>query len=95
MRLDKVADHREPNSETATLKRNSTLILNEELENVRQSIWRNADAIVGNLDHDRAGFCFCSQRDGAARWRVLRCVVEQITDNLREPQMISFHAEWL
>lgn len=53
---------------------------------------RNADAVVANADVDRGGSTHHGQRDVPAVGRVLRSIVEQVADDLREAHGID--ATW-
>src|SRR4051794_30662880 len=84
-----MADDREPESEAAIAPPRAPLLLAKAIEDVRQELWRDADAAVGDAHLDmRPGFNE-AQDDASTFRRELGRVREQVPHHLLQPLWIA------
>ena len=64
----------------------------EQVEDVRQRVGRDADALVGDADRDLVGAASIASRMSPPRRRSPRGVVQQVAEHLRQPLRVAVHA---
>ena len=87
--LDQAAHERQADAESALRSPRRSIDLHEHVEHLRQRVRRDADAVVLDADHRLAVLAARADRDAAAVIGVLRGVVEQVGEDLRQPHRIA------
>src|SRR5262245_26020699 len=91
MRLDQLAHDREPHAETAVASIEPALALDEQIENARQELGRDADAAVLHAQHRLIAFGLDLHDDGAARRRVLQRIRQEVREHLLQPRAVTMN----
>ena len=82
MELDQSAGQREPYAEAALGAGQRLLDLGEQIEDPRQHLGRDPDAVVAHAQHDLAPLAIARHRDLPTSRCVLRRVLEQVARDL-------------
>jgi hypothetical protein len=93
VRRDQLPRDREPEPEASLLSIETLRALRERFEDARQEIRRDARAVVDDLELDDIAVGARGNADVPSGRRVLRRVVEQVDDHLREPPAVGVDDE--
>src|SRR6185369_9221214 len=88
VRLDELVDDGEADAEARLVDRNPG-VDREQVEDVRQLLGSDADAVVGDGDDDLVGAAPRLEQDVAARVRSPRGVVDQVGEDLGQPLRVA------
>ena len=95
LHLDQPSHEREADAEAALRAVERALELRERLEHHRQRARGDAHAGVAHAEHGIATFVRQLDLDLAARVRVLRRIVDQVAEHLREAREVAADADRL
>ena len=93
MQVDQPAGQRESDAETAVRAVGRLVALNEEVEDVRQAIFGDANASVAHADVDHPVVTTGRDLDLPAGRGELRGVVQDVGDDLDEPDAIAVNQQ--
>ena len=93
MHLDELLDHGQADAQPALGAGQRAVALGEQVEDAREQIGRDADAGVADADDGVALVEAGVQLDPAARLGVLGRVVEQVDDDLLEPDRVGLELD--
>ena len=91
VKVDEAPHHREPDAQSALSAVQGAPLLHEEVEDVRQGLWRDADPRVSHADQHLRALDRGRDGDLPPRLGVLRRVGQQIRDRLGEATPIGDH----
>ena len=86
---------REPDAEAAARAVDGVVRLHEQVEDLRQHVGGNADALVGDTQHGVVAFASDEHADHAFAARELERVGNEVADDLLEPHRIAAHPHGL
>ena len=89
--LDHFPHHRKADAKTTLAQRDGVRVLDEQIEDVRQRLRRDADAVVRHRDDDSLVHDVRGQGHHSAVRGVLRSDVQQVAENLHQSDRIAFH----
>src|SRR6185312_2461952 len=95
MQLHEAAHEGEPDAEAALRVHAAPRKLREHLEDTGEHRRRDADAVVAHADRRARAQALGADPDVAARARVLRGVVEEVREHLREPRKVGLEPDRL
>src|SRR5687767_8295102 len=93
MQLDEATHDGEPDTEPALAAVETAVALREHLENVRQELRLDTDAVVAHAHGHAAPIDEDVELDGTAVGRVLGRVVQNVAENLAQPREIAEHPD--
>ena len=91
MQLGQAPHQREPDAEAAARAVDGVVRLHEQIEDLRQHVGRDADALVGDPQHGVVAFAADEHADDAVAARELERVGNEVADDLLEPHRIAAH----
>jgi hypothetical protein len=93
VQLEQALRQREADAEPWLCRAARQAGLHEHVEDARQRVRRDADAVVAHTNDDVVILPLCAERDFAARIGVLGRVVEEVGEYLREARGVALHDE--
>ena len=95
MQFRQAPHQREPDSQAAARAVDGVVGLHEQVEDLRQHVGRDADALVGDAQHRVVAFAPDEHADHAFAARELERIRDQVADDLLEPHRIAAHPHGL